>query len=340
MSRKKFPFDFEILKFENEHTETGSRLLPVRTLEQEHYKERITLYLESLFDVEDFYNLSANEKVFDFINSYIKFNCNNSQYPADNDINPYKPIIGTIYKEKHSIFDSLLPLGFVLSQYHKQNKTNKKVFKNIETSNIDNIEYDKIFEDIFSSYKNKLENSNPLTNLYWENTMLVPIIEKLIKNGLYATMIRTLPIEIDKSSIITATDKNIIQDIINGKFLGNLESKGYQLFTICKKYNLFPQDIKSIELILTGQYTNDKGNIVKDTLDALLTTRFIKKVFNKNFLKFIKICFQELNLRNDYMHMNSVWYRIYNIMLTAILIHITYLIIISFEENTKNITFD
>lgn len=340
MTKMKFTFNFEVLKFTNEHTETGSRLVPLQTSEQMNYKRKITQYIESLFNEKDFYNSLANEKVFKFMNSYIEFNLKNSQYPNDADINPYKPVIGTIYKGKHSIFDSLLPLGFVLSHYHIQNKGNSKVFKNINTFNIDNIEYDKIFTEIFNAYKQKLESSRSSTNMYLENTMLVIIIEKLIKNGLYATMIRTLPKEIEKCSTISDTDKKIVQDIKNGKFFGNLESKGYQLFNICNNYKLFPKDIKSIELILTGQYKSDSDKIIQNTLDSLLTTHFIKKIFNKSFLKFIKIFFQDLNIRNDYMHMNSVWYSIYNILITAILVHITYIIIISFTENKDNINFD
>lgn len=50
-------------------------------------------------------------------------------------------------------------------------------------------------------------------------------------------------------------------------------------------------------------------------------------------IKFLKKVFEKLGLRNDYLHMNCVWYNICNIMMTAILIHILYLTLIRLKKN-------
>ena len=328
-------FDFIPFEYEVIHTNNGSHLLHIPTLEQNYYKNEIINYLKNIIKNKTFYDLNASKKIFEFMNNFIDFNRNNSKYPDENNINPFKATIGVFSKNKHSIFDSLLPLGLVLSTRYSNNKkllTIPKLYK------IDDYEYDKIFNEIYSKYRKQLKSfkTNACTNCYLENLMLVSLIEKVLKNGLYLFLVRLLIKTIKTNTFITKEEREEAVNIENGNFLGTLEVKVLVLLSIAKKYNLFPKYDKAFDLILNGYYIDDKGTNRKNTLSTLLDNKIMKKIFDEEFFVFLKYIFKDLNIRNDYSHMNNVWYKANNIMITSILLYLIHIIMAYFINTEGN----
>ena len=116
------PFTFKKI-----HNVCGSCVEKVRNKKEDDYYRGVVAFVSTLFDPNDFYNMNINENILNFMNDYITFNKNNSVYENVTDNNPYAPTIGIFDREKHSIFDSLLLLGYVLINFHR-NECYKKIF--------------------------------------------------------------------------------------------------------------------------------------------------------------------------------------------------------------------